>query len=771
MCIIGMARKLAGVTRDNKVYETLESRFGMFLASNTQGARFIVQCVGPTETSQMELAAEHDLHDQSVEALMDDSKASDVVRSAEEASEDKAQLRQSLELDPGEVIRDVNHEQHEHSHPNKAVGKAVDIFMRAKDHSDAENSSKTSSENDSSQPKPPPLPSRPSEKAEPSLSDRWAKGVVIMKGTYQKYKPMVMAHVTNNSSSSSVNNLSAPSTNNFQSRPGSRSTSSLSDYPGDQSSPSFTPSPSPGPTKSESRDSIKTQSNTYYSNLGHGNVPTVDISSQPGGHFNGTLRVTNEDIQAYKETNNIIGGHPRSLKLHAYHPEMADESVGIVNLIDPKGISVISDIDDTIKETNVLAGAKTILQNTFLKDMQAVSGMAEVYMKWWENGAAFHYVSNSPWQLIPTLLDFFRSNKFPPGSAHLRLHDSVLKTYFMTPGEHKFKSIREILKDFPDRKFILIGDSGEIDMEIYTQLAVEYPEQVFRVFIRDITTARLQEMVEKSYSAPTRSRSFTSAIPKTSMFSAAAGFISRQIDCATAKVQSPSGTESSNSSTRAGYPFPAQRGDTETGTTNKQEDTDSFTSVIVEEFDQGTEQQESQTKPALNHKKSDTFPSGGSTPGKAPPLPPREPSQQSPNRVSASVFSTTTSFSSSPTSISASVSTTATRVSYTTDVAALDDEPMPGAPPPSEPLPVKNPLEIWQDRIRQCQKMLPEGTLTLFQDSSKLLECPLVSEVLRGYSGLPSSNGVNSDEKKESEKCEDSLATNVPVGNLIDLKI
>ncbi|KAF9960753.1 hypothetical protein BGZ65_011774 [Modicella reniformis] len=192
---------------------------------------------------------------------------------------------------------------------------------------------------------------------------------------------------------------------------------------------------------------------------------------------------------------------------------MPSPSHGVVNLIDPKGISIISDIDDTIKETNVTAGARIILRNTFLRDMQDVKGMADVYRKWCNQGAAVHYVSNSPWQLIPSLLQFFHNHRFPPGSAHLRLHGNVIKTYFMQPGENKRKAIREILEDFPERKFILVGDSGEIDMEIYTAMAVKYPYQVQKIFIRDITTARLRDMASRT--SPSRTLSLSSLLPKT----------------------------------------------------------------------------------------------------------------------------------------------------------------------------------------------------------------------------------------------------------------
>jgi hypothetical protein len=55
---------------------------------------------------------------------------------------------------------------------------------------------------------------------------------------------------------------------------------------------------------------------------------------------------------------------------------------GVVNLIEPTGISIISDIDDTIKDTRILSGARTVLSKTFFEQPQGVSGMADVYMAW-----------------------------------------------------------------------------------------------------------------------------------------------------------------------------------------------------------------------------------------------------------------------------------------------------------------------------------------------------------------------------------------------------
>ncbi|CAO3635638.1 unnamed protein product [Mucor fragilis] len=161
---------------------------------------------------------------------------------------------------------------------------------------------------------------------------------------------------------------------------------------------------------------------------------------------------------------------------------------GIVSLIEPTGISIISDIDDTIKDTQILSGARTVLSKTFFESPQGVSGMADAYMAWYTQGASFHYVSNSPFQLMPMLERFLRDSQFPPGSMHLRDDGKLLSRLVETPGQAKRDAILRIMADFPQRHFVLIGDSGEIDLEIYTRIASEFPDQILKIYIRDVTT-------------------------------------------------------------------------------------------------------------------------------------------------------------------------------------------------------------------------------------------------------------------------------------------
>ena len=161
---------------------------------------------------------------------------------------------------------------------------------------------------------------------------------------------------------------------------------------------------------------------------------------------------------------------------------------GIVQCVSAQGISVISDIDDTIKLSNVL-DKKQLLKNTFLKDFAAVPDMATVYQSWQTQGASFHYVSSSPWQLYPALSDFMQRSGYPRGSMHLKLFrvkDSSIFNMFDSPEEGKIPTITSLLENYPQRQFILVGDSGERDPEIYATIAQRYPQQIKRIYIRNI---------------------------------------------------------------------------------------------------------------------------------------------------------------------------------------------------------------------------------------------------------------------------------------------
>ena len=164
------------------------------------------------------------------------------------------------------------------------------------------------------------------------------------------------------------------------------------------------------------------------------------------------------------------------------------QNTGRVQCIPPEGLSVISDIDDTVKLTNV-GDRRELLANTFLRQFRPVPGMVDLFREWHAAGTAFHYVSASPWQLAGCLAGFFEDAGLPPGSMHLslfRLKDTTPLGRLPSKKRSKRRSIERILEDFPGRRFVLVGDSGEKDPEIYTAVARRFPQQVSAIAIREV---------------------------------------------------------------------------------------------------------------------------------------------------------------------------------------------------------------------------------------------------------------------------------------------
>lgn len=176
-----------------------------------------------------------------------------------------------------------------------------------------------------------------------------------------------------------------------------------------------------------------------------------------------------------------------------------------IHLIGPYGVSIVSDIDDTIKATDV-SSRRSMLANTFLKPFAAIDGMANLYRQWQEAGADFHYVSSSPWELFEPLAELVQLNQFPSGSMHLRyfrIRDEMLKRWRPQRRRGKAGIIAGLMKKMPERKFILVGDSGERDSEIYRFLARKFKRQVAAILIRQLDAKPLTaRRIERVYDVP-----------------------------------------------------------------------------------------------------------------------------------------------------------------------------------------------------------------------------------------------------------------------------
>jgi len=219
-----------------------------------------------------------------------------------------------------------------------------------------------------------------------------------------------------------------------------------------------------------------------------GNFPKTDNN----GLIEGTIKIPRTQAQ---ELLRRQGSRDGWLTFRATSESHA--GIGRVRLIEPTGLSIISDIDDTIKITELPAGARIVVRNTFFRNFVGAPEMAATYRQWSE--AAFHYVSGGPWQLYGPLSEFlFNEGGFPEGTFHMKSARKNLLNpdtwndlkQLVANENHTFDlkvaHIGEIMKRFPTRMFVLIGDSGEKDPEVYRRIKSRFPGQVQEIRIRDV---------------------------------------------------------------------------------------------------------------------------------------------------------------------------------------------------------------------------------------------------------------------------------------------
>jgi phosphoserine phosphatase len=171
---------------------------------------------------------------------------------------------------------------------------------------------------------------------------------------------------------------------------------------------------------------------------------------------------------------------------------------GRAQLIQPHGVTVLSDVDDTIK-ISAVQDRLELLRNTFAREPKATAGAAAAFRAWRSRGAKVHFLSGSPWHLYPLFDELLASKDFPAASFDLRQYriKNITQLYHLADTvAFKTAVIKRLLKQFPQRSFVMIGDSGQHDPEIYAAAARAHPQQVIGVFIRKVNGDQEQRFAE-----------------------------------------------------------------------------------------------------------------------------------------------------------------------------------------------------------------------------------------------------------------------------------
>ena len=195
---------------------------------------------------------------------------------------------------------------------------------------------------------------------------------------------------------------------------------------------------------------------------------------------------------------------------------------------------VISDIDDTVMFTGV-AGKLKMMWRLFVQDAEsrvAFPGAAALYRALHDGAGGDErnpmlYVSRAPWGIYDVLDEFFRMHGIPVGPVlFLREWGITWKSPLPRKAEdHKRELIGNMLQLYKDLPFVLVGDSGQHDPEVYRQVVDEHPGRVLAVYIRNVSrdAARIAEIEELARAVTAAGSSMVLASDSLAMAEHAAG--------------------------------------------------------------------------------------------------------------------------------------------------------------------------------------------------------------------------------------------------------
>lgn len=258
--------------------------------------------------------------------------------------------------------------------------------------------------------------------------------------------------------------------------------------------------------------------------------------------FNGASAQTDANDEGYFQVKIDLDPNvhlDRSLAWHTVTLNAPDyiEAQTITQVLIPPDqaqFGVISDLDDTVIQSDVLNIAKLVLNTFFLNAHTRLpfAGVAQFY-KALQAGTTsglnpIFYVSNSPWNLYDVLTQFFEIRGIPVGP--LFMTDIMISPKKLMPEmgfKHKLTAIEGLLTSYPHLPFILIGDSGEHDAAIYAEAVRRFQNRIAAIYIRNVRPGN-ESVIQESIDAAAKANVDMLLVPDTvaaAEHAAANGFI------------------------------------------------------------------------------------------------------------------------------------------------------------------------------------------------------------------------------------------------------
>ncbi len=226
---------------------------------------------------------------------------------------------------------------------------------------------------------------------------------------------------------------------------------------------------------------------TVRANTGDQSYQTITDSE---GYY--TFRLPAASIETSKTKSTSGNEYSVEITLPDAHHRSANVQSSVVRPALDARFGVISDIDDTVlltKATSLMQMMRLTLMSSS-KTRVAFEGVSAFYRALHNGSNPFFYVSSSPWNLYEFLDDFMLLKNIVAGPLLLR-DFGIDRTKFIAGDHqtHKRSQITKVLDCYPDLPFILIGDSGQKDPEIYAQCVKDYPGRILAIYIRNASDA------------------------------------------------------------------------------------------------------------------------------------------------------------------------------------------------------------------------------------------------------------------------------------------
>lgn len=236
------------------------------------------------------------------------------------------------------------------------------------------------------------------------------------------------------------------------------------------------------------RDEPKTEVMRGYRQFFTTQVPGIEI----------TVRLGGKEVHSQTNNNGYIdvlivdhglepGWHDAEITVEGGEPVSAPVQI----ISDNARVGLVSDIDDTVMVT-MLPRAVLAAWNSWVKKTntrQPVKGMDEFYRELLadEPDAPVIYLSTGAWNTYETLQNFIERHDLPRGPMLLTDWGPTPTGLFRSGEEHKKVQLRNLIIDFPEINWILVGDDGQHDPLIYGDVTFEHPDRIELVAIRQLS--------------------------------------------------------------------------------------------------------------------------------------------------------------------------------------------------------------------------------------------------------------------------------------------